>query len=87
MKGQDSVPETVHHVVCLVDPRNDSSWKNYRRHLQTDGVHAQDKVPAYTKNEINPFYLPPEYYFRFILLVGYTFFLIGYYTWITGFYL
>jgi len=44
LKGQDSVPETVHHVVCVVDPRSDPTWKSYKRHVQTDGVHAQDRV-------------------------------------------
>ncbi len=28
LKGQDAVPETVHHVVCYVDPTTDMSWKN-----------------------------------------------------------
>ncbi|XP_023349415.1 ATP-dependent RNA helicase Ddx1 [Eurytemora carolleeae] len=44
LKGQDAVPETVHHVVVTVDPRTDSSWKSYRNPIQTDGVHAQDRV-------------------------------------------
>ncbi|VDP88267.1 unnamed protein product [Echinostoma caproni] len=45
LKGQDSVPETVHHVVCHVDPIADQSWKSLmqtRRHIQTDGVHMKD---------------------------------------------
>lgn len=44
LKGEDAVPETVHHVVVLVDPQNDKSWTNLRRHIMTDGVHAQDRV-------------------------------------------
>lgn len=44
LKGEDAVPETVHHVVCLVDPQTDTSWHNMRRHVQTDGVHAKDGV-------------------------------------------
>lgn len=44
LKGEDSVPETVHHVVCRVDPRKDASWNNMKRHITTDGVHAKDKV-------------------------------------------
>merc|ERR1719391_496013 len=44
LKGQDAVPETVHHVIVAVDPRTDTSWKNYRKPLQTDGVHANDRV-------------------------------------------
>ena len=26
LKGQDSVPETVHHVVLMCDPKADSEW-------------------------------------------------------------
>nr|XP_045625919.1 ATP-dependent RNA helicase Ddx1-like [Procambarus clarkii] len=44
LKGEDAVPETVHHVVVTIDPRTDSSWSNLRRHLQTDGVHVKDGV-------------------------------------------
>ncbi|XP_049763744.1 ATP-dependent RNA helicase Ddx1 [Schistocerca cancellata] len=44
LKGEDAVPETVHHVVVMVDPQKDSNWHNLRRHIQTDGVHARDNV-------------------------------------------
>ncbi|XP_067131115.1 ATP-dependent RNA helicase DDX1 [Centruroides vittatus] len=44
LKGEDSVPETVHHVVCMVDPRKDTLWTNLKRHVQTDGVHDNDHV-------------------------------------------
>lgn len=44
LKGEDAVPETVHHVVVTVDPRVDTSWTNLRRHVQTDGVHMKDGV-------------------------------------------
>lgn len=44
LKGEDSVPETVHHVVCIVDPRKDTSWTNLKKHIQTDGVHDNDHV-------------------------------------------
>lgn len=44
LKGEDAVPETVHHVVTLVDPQKDLSWHNMKRHIQTDGVHTQDNV-------------------------------------------
>lgn len=30
LKGQDVVPETVHHVVCMIDPREDKSWIRLR---------------------------------------------------------
>jgi len=44
LKGQDSVPDTVHHVVVPVDPRSDTSWTNLKRSIQTDGVHQKDRV-------------------------------------------
>jgi ATP-dependent RNA helicase DDX1 len=44
LKGEDAVPETVHHCVVMVDPQKDPSWKNFRQHVQTDGVHAKDNV-------------------------------------------
>lgn len=44
LKGEDAVPETVHHVVCLVDPQTDSSWQQLRQALRTDGVHDHDNV-------------------------------------------
>ncbi|KAH8867724.1 ATP-dependent RNA helicase DDX1 [Schistosoma japonicum] len=47
LKGQDSVPETVHHVVCLVDPITDTSWKELMKsnnHIHTDGVHMKDQL-------------------------------------------
>ncbi|XP_071488880.1 ATP-dependent RNA helicase DDX1-like [Diadema antillarum] len=44
LKGQDSVPETVHHVVCRVDPREDTTWQRNGGKVQTDRVHEQDSV-------------------------------------------
>ena len=44
LKGQDSVPDTVHHVIVPVDPRNDTTWCNLRKCIQTDGVHQRDRV-------------------------------------------
>jgi ATP-dependent RNA helicase DDX1 len=45
LKGQDSVPETVHHVVCHVNPVTDTAWYNLGRiRVETDGVHAGDNV-------------------------------------------
>ncbi|XP_048576898.1 ATP-dependent RNA helicase DDX1-like [Nematostella vectensis] len=44
LKGQDSVPETVHHVVCHVDPLVDTSWVNLKKKVKTDGVHAKDNI-------------------------------------------
>ncbi|KAI9561095.1 hypothetical protein GHT06_012051 [Daphnia sinensis] len=44
LKGEDSVPDTVHHVVVTVDPRTDMSWHNLPRRIPTDGVHANDRL-------------------------------------------
>lgn len=48
LKGQDVVPETVHHVVCMIDPREDKSWIRLRSKpgqcVQTDQIHAQDQI-------------------------------------------
>lgn len=44
LKGEDAVPDTVHHCVVMVDPQKDVSWKNLRMHVQTDGVHNDDNV-------------------------------------------
>ncbi|KAJ2942815.1 hypothetical protein O0L34_g15002 [Tuta absoluta] len=44
LKGEDAVPETVHHVVVIADPQKDRSWETLRNHIQTDGVHAKDNI-------------------------------------------
>ncbi|KAF4522480.1 hypothetical protein B566_EDAN002565 [Ephemera danica] len=43
LKGEDAVPETVHHVVVMVDPQKDLSWHSLKSHVQTDGVHQHDR--------------------------------------------
>ena len=48
LKGQDSVPDTIHHCVCIIDPKEDTSWRSLtaggKRCVATDGVHATDKL-------------------------------------------
>ena len=44
LKGQDSVPDTVHHVVLNCNPRVDSAWANVRNPTPTDRVHERDRV-------------------------------------------
>ncbi|KAL4711857.1 hypothetical protein ACJJTC_006026 [Scirpophaga incertulas] len=44
LKGEDAVPDTVHHVVVMVDPQKDRQWETLQRHVQTDGVHAKDNI-------------------------------------------
>lgn len=50
LKGQDSVPETVHHVVAWVDPQTDQDWKKLLKQVPTDGVHQKDDKFAGDKN-------------------------------------
>ncbi|KAH9519167.1 ATP-dependent RNA helicase ddx1, partial [Bulinus truncatus] len=44
LKGQDAVPETVHHCVCMVDPAIDTRWKTLKKPIRTDGVHQKDQL-------------------------------------------
>ncbi|XP_048386374.1 ATP-dependent RNA helicase DDX1 [Stegostoma tigrinum] len=44
LKGEDSVPETVHHVVLRVNPKTDRHWEKLARHIRTDEVHAKDNT-------------------------------------------
>jgi len=52
LKGKDSIPETVHHIVVPIDPRSDDN--NIKKSfddkcIKTDGVHARDRLVK-TKN-------------------------------------
>lgn len=44
LKGEDAVPETVHHVVVPVDPQKDKTWQSLKKRIQTDGVHNRDNI-------------------------------------------
>ncbi|XP_034060184.1 ATP-dependent RNA helicase DDX1 [Gymnodraco acuticeps] len=45
LKGEDSVPESVHHVVVPVNPKNDRLWERLgKNHVRTDEVHAKDNT-------------------------------------------
>ncbi|XP_066290913.1 ATP-dependent RNA helicase DDX1-like isoform X1 [Branchiostoma lanceolatum] len=45
LKGEDSVPETVHAVITKVDPVRDTYWQHCgRNHVETDGIHNKDNV-------------------------------------------
>lgn len=50
LKGEDAVPETVHHVAVLVDPRADTSWRTAERRIRTDGVHAADALGVHVQS-------------------------------------
>ena len=50
LKGQDSVPDTVHHVVGTVDPKSDRAWQHgINRPIITDGVHHKDNRGDFSK--------------------------------------
>ncbi|CAJ0595758.1 unnamed protein product [Cylicocyclus nassatus] len=54
LKGMDSVAETVHHVVCWVDPINDKQWiriMHSPNHLQHDLVHEHDNIRLNTNDK------------------------------------
>ncbi|KRY09978.1 ATP-dependent RNA helicase DDX1 [Trichinella patagoniensis] len=50
LKGQDSVPETVHHVVALVNPVQDLKWITSKARIKTDNIHLNDDVRPGTKS-------------------------------------
>ena len=47
LKGQDSVPDTVHHIICHVKPKIDRNWEDTLG-FWTDGVHKKDRTSAGT---------------------------------------
>lgn len=44
LKGEDSVPDTVHHVVLRIDPRKDTKFRELQGLFETDGVHEHDQL-------------------------------------------
>lgn len=50
LKGEDSVPDSVHHVVLRVDPRKMTQWKNAQTRIKTDGVHLKDQLNVSNPN-------------------------------------
>ncbi|VDL76287.1 unnamed protein product [Nippostrongylus brasiliensis] len=58
LKGMDSVAETVHHVVCMVDAVSDKQWIRHmhsKNYLKDDLVHERDEIRLNTtdKNTIS----------------------------------
>ncbi|EYC24374.1 hypothetical protein Y032_0014g2474 [Ancylostoma ceylanicum] len=54
LKGMDSVAETVHHVVCMVDAIGDKQWirvMHSPNHLQHDLVHEKDNIRLNTTDQ------------------------------------
>jgi ATP-dependent RNA helicase DDX1 len=60
LKGEDSVPETVHHVIFRVDPSKDTSYSELSGLFSTDGVHANDNVQDSLFNSKRPPSRPEE---------------------------
>ena len=53
-----SVPDTIHHCVCLMDPIDDGSWRTMKKHIATDGVHATDRLNYHSESKgLLTFYL------------------------------
>ena len=46
LKGKDSVPDSVHHVIIPVDPRLDTSWASFKGKVPVDGIHKGDNTTA-----------------------------------------
>jgi len=44
LKGEDAVPETVHHVIVKVDPSKDHCWQGLSKRIATDSVHLRDPL-------------------------------------------
>jgi len=44
LKGKDHVPETVDHVVVMVDPKEDRSWLQSNPSVFTDNLHMFDTI-------------------------------------------
>lgn len=47
LKGEDAVPETVHHVIVPINPKDDRLWHTLiqnRKYVKTDQVHYRDEV-------------------------------------------
>jgi ATP-dependent RNA helicase DDX1 len=58
LKGQDSVPDTIHHCVCLIDPIDDGSWRTMKKYIATDGVHVTDRLNYHSESKgLLTFYL------------------------------
>ncbi|GMH45072.1 hypothetical protein BSKO_13029 [Bryopsis sp. KO-2023] len=44
LKGKDSVPETVDHVLVNIDPYQDKSWLQANPRVPTDNCHALERI-------------------------------------------
>lgn len=46
LKGPDSIPDTVYHVIYKIKPENFKNCFDKSKHYITDGVHQKDRVSA-----------------------------------------
>eukprot|EP00041_Stephanoeca_diplocostata_P030216 m.907818 g.907818 ORF g.907818 m.907818 type:complete len:736 (+) comp23711_c1_seq21:2004-4211(+) len=53
LKGQDAVPDTVHHLVCHIDPTKDTWWKHPHGTIKADGVHVNDNIRGDTPESMS----------------------------------
>lgn len=51
LKGEDSVPDTVHHVVFKVNPKLDQTYMDLDGLFETDGVHSNDRLNLFNKSK------------------------------------
>lgn len=50
LKGKETIPETVDHLVVMVDPAEDKTWLQSTPTVWTDAVHALDPPPSPTSS-------------------------------------
>lgn len=50
LKGKESIPETVDHLVVMVDPEEDKTWLQSTPTVWTDAVHALEPTPSPTSS-------------------------------------
>lgn len=60
LKGEDSVPDTVHHVILRINPMEDHIYRDLDGLFETDGVHDNDDVKQTLFNSNRPLKRPEE---------------------------
>lgn len=61
LKGEDSVPETVHHLVLRIDPSRDTIFRDLKGLFNTDGVHSSDNLDDALFHSDKPLSSPEEF--------------------------
>jgi len=44
LKGLDSVSDTIHHCVCVIDPSENKEWRSLSRNVATDRDNVMDNL-------------------------------------------